>query len=420
MPRCRSALVLPLVFAASCGSREPKVREKTFLTVEPPVKVSDLTHSSIVRAPGGTLFMTAFLHSTFPSATEPAEAIAVFESKDDGGTWQRISSIPSFVTYGVWEYDLVIDAAGRLSMTWVAAVYDAEARRPFKAVMFARSDAAGRTWTEPVRVSRLTVNQRRNPAMAVSGDAVHMAWLDEREAGRTAHEDVLVASSADRGATWSAEVCPETDLDKKPSGSGAPALCVGADGALSCAWFAMRGTGKKVGGYALARSADQGKTFATALHDAGPLGEVCLAAGPGGLFLGAVRITGIKAITPPDTDHEISLFVSTDGGGRWGQPVRIDDDEGRQRKASLRLASAGTDRLVACWDDGRGGVYVAASIDGGETWGKNVKVAERSQVGLTPLSMAADPAAGAVYLLVSDIHKGGGDATYFVKAKVAP
>ncbi len=414
-----------VLWTASCGKHEPEVRDRTFLEVGGPVKVSELVCPGLVRTSRGTLIMTLFIHSGFPSATEARDAIAVFQSADDGATWQEISRISSFVTYGVWGYDLAIDERDNLCMTWVAGIYEADTPQVFKAIMFSRSSDGGRSWTEPVYVNDSQKGQRRNPVTAVSGSDVYIAWLEGRRraagsAGQGIMEDVYFASSSDRGASWSANSCLEKDLDKKDGGSGTPSICVGADGTLYCAYFSMRHYKKKEGGYWLAISDDRGANFSIALQNVGPLGEICLAEGNDTLYLGAVYIAGIKQISmrEPQTFQEIRLYVSSDGGRRWEKPVLIDDDPAHRHKSSLRLARLETGELVACWDDDRGGVYMAASTDDGESWGKNVKVAEKSHAGNAPMDIAA--AGSSFYLLASDVRKGPGDATHLIKGKVVP
>ena len=61
---------------------------------------------------------------------------------------------------------------------------------------------------------------------------------------------------------------------------------------------------------------------------------------------------------------------------------------------------------------------MAASTDDGESWGKNVKVAEKSHAGNAPMDIAA--AGSSFYLLASDVRKGPGDATHLIKGKVVP
>jgi len=84
------------------------------------------------------------------------------------------------------------------------------------------------------------------------------------------------------------------------------------------------------------------------------------------------------------------------------------------------LFPAGPEKFLAVWDDDRGGVYAAASIDGGKSWGKNVKLAEKSRVGITPLDVAVDASSGTFYLVIGDVAEGSGDAVYFVKGKIEP
>ena len=81
--------------------------------------------------------------------------------------------------------------------------------------------------------------------MAVHGRHVYVAWLDGRRSSpgtpdRSAQQDVYLTSSADCGATWSANVALEENLDRKDAASRAPSICVGADGAVYCAYFSMR------------------------------------------------------------------------------------------------------------------------------------------------------------------------------------
>jgi hypothetical protein len=417
--------LLALLPTASCGRREERPREDAFLAVENPVKISELTFPGLVRTSRGSLILTLFIHSAFPSATEARDAVSVLESDDGGAPWREISRVPSYVTYGVWGYDVANDGHDNIYLTWVAALRKSDTAESFKAIMFSRSDDGGRSWTGPVRVSDATSGQRRNPVVAVSGDNVYIAWLDEEPRGagargRGVRGDVYCVCSADRGATWSANACLEKDLDKKDAASGEPSLCIGADGTVYCVYFSMRQYERVKGGFWVAKSTDRGKSFVTSFQDVGPLGVLCIAETDGQLCLATVYIRGIKSISMqnPQTSHEIRLYVSSDGGARWSKPVLVDDDQQHNQKNNLRLLCLGPKRLAACWDDGRGGLYMAASMDAGRSWGKNLKVAERSHVGSTVFDVAADRSSGVFYLSTSDIREGADDATYLVKGKV--
>ncbi len=409
-----------LLLAASCGKKEEGPRDESFIEAGEPVKISDPTLPGIVRDSEGTLIVTAFIHSSIPSATEAREAIAVFRSEDKGATWEPVSTVPSCVTYGVWGYDLAIDEGDSLYITWVAALYEPDSPQPFKAIMFSRSDDGGFSWTEPVRASDPTTGQRRNPVIAARGGNAYIAWLDGPDGRKTAVEDVFFASSTDWGDSWSADTCPVMDLDAKDSASGAPSICVAADGTVYCAYFSMRKAGNRgqpMGGFFLAKSADRGRSFSASLHEAGVLGALGLAEKDGTLYLAAVHIKDIKSISTAETSQEIHLYASEDGGKQWSKPVRIDDDPARRHKRNLKLAVAGRRTLIACWDDARGGIYMAASTDNAESWGKNVKLADRSTVGITPLDVAANESKGYFYLVAGDVRKGAGNATYLVTGR---
>ena len=213
-------------------------------------------------------------------------------------------------------------------------------------------------------------------------------------------------------------VCLETDLNNKDSSSGAPSLCVADDGAVCCAYYSFRRGSK--GGFWIAKSTDGGRTFAITAHTKDPLGSVCLAGGDGMLYLAAVHIKAIRSISMqnPQTEQEIRFHVSDDGGKTWTKAVLIDDDPDDRHKSNVKLVPLGGGRLIACWHDERGGGYMAASLDNGQTWGKNVRVADASRVGITPIALAVDETSGTFYLTTSDVRKGGGDATFFMKGSV--
>jgi hypothetical protein len=410
-------LILVLSLTASCGKREPEVRTETFMSVEQPVKVADVLHCGIVRNEKGDLVIAAFLDVRFKSATGSEDAIALLESKDSGVTWSEVSRLPSSVAYGVWGYDLEVGDGDTLYLTWVAAVYKADSPSPFKALMFSRSDDGGRSWTKPIWINDVEEDQRSLPDMVVSGGNVHIAWLDSRlpSSGHRHITDqtVFFASSNDRGETWSANECLEIAVDRKTAFSGAPTICMGDDGAVYCAYESMRSLETKrgmVGGWWIARSTDGGKTFVTDLAKEMPAGSISIAAADDKLYLACVGLRG----------RDIRLYVSTDGGEDWDEAGMIDDDPDSRERMGLKLTALGGGRLIACWHDGRGGVYGAASLDGGETWGKNVWLAKKSTVGITPIDITVDGSTGEFWLVATDVRHGEGDATYFTRGKLVP
>jgi hypothetical protein len=75
--RALLCLIAAAAGAVSCGKRQPEVRERTFVAVEPPVKMNDFTCPALARTSKGVLVITAFPQPTAATATEPYDAIAV-------------------------------------------------------------------------------------------------------------------------------------------------------------------------------------------------------------------------------------------------------------------------------------------------------------------------------------------------------
>ena len=90
-----------------------------------------------------------------------------------------MSKIESCVTYGVWGYDFVVGDDDRLYLTWVAGVYKEGVPQPFKALMFSRSDDAGRTWSKPIWINDLEEGQRIILAVSMPGLAKDIEIISE-------------------------------------------------------------------------------------------------------------------------------------------------------------------------------------------------------------------------------------------------
>ena len=412
--------ILTSFVAVSCSRPSGKPRVETFLAVEEPVKISNLTLPGLVTNSQRELFLTLFIHSAFPSATEAVDAIAVLKSEDAGETWTEIARIPSRMTYGVWGYDLAVDERDGLHMTWVATLYQADSPQPFKAILYSRSDDGGHNWIEPKQVSAATIGQRRNPVVAAFGNDISIAWLDDQKPGGGKHVGgtVYCGSSTDRGATWSESTCLETNLNSKDSSSGIPSLCIGPNGDVYCAYHSSRSGNK--GGLWIGKSTDRGQSFALNRQTKGILGDVSTLQIDSHTCLAAVSVTGVENISNLQTKQELRFHTSNDRGSTWNNHVLIDDDPTNAPKNNVKLIFAGEQRILACWNDKRGGVYMAVSSDGGVTWGKDVRVAGASRIGITHFDITADATTGSFHIAFSDVRQGSRDATFLVKGRVVP
>lgn len=91
----------------------------------------------------------------------------------------------------------------------------------------------------------------------------------------------------------------------------------------------------------------------------------------------------LASVQTPTDPLDVECVRSTDGGGTWSAPVRVNDDPpGDHAFQWFGTLSASPDgRLDAIWNDTRDGadstvsaVYYATSTDGGATWSANERV----------------------------------------------
>lgn len=143
-------------------------------------------------------------------------------------------------------------------------------------IMFSRSDDAGAAWIPPVVVSNLQAaeigGQGAQPVVGSDG-TLYVAWHDSGRSG------VLVSKSGDDGETWSA-----------------PALAA-ATTAIPSPLPNSRYRQSMLPAFAIHRSLE-GDTLYAAWNDY------------------------------RDGNSDILLVRSDDGGESWGEPVRVNDDEG--------------------------------------------------------------------------------------------
>ena len=142
----------------------------------------------------------------------------------------------------------------------------------------------------------------------------------------------------------------------------------------------------------LARSTDRGKTFT--FTEAGPPlnyneGVQILRWSPEGGGDGTLHMVFEDKLEQPtgSADRDIYYVRSTDGGSTFSPPQRLNDDNPAELRvqATPNISVAPNGRLDAAWWDFRNDpgtfvndVYASFSTDNGETWSKNVRVTDRS------------------------------------------
>jgi hypothetical protein len=173
--------------------------------------------NAIAVLPGGAL-IDVFDLVTQASSMNPTNMLGVIRSEDHGQTWSPATVIAPMRGVGVQDPDshAVIRSGGDLPQVAVdrtsGAIYivwqDAPAGGAFDAAMLVSSLDGGATWSAPVAVNGARDAAAFTPMVAVAGDGtVGVTYFDLRNArtGDAVRVTPWLATSHDRGATWSEE-----------------------------------------------------------------------------------------------------------------------------------------------------------------------------------------------------------------------
>jgi hypothetical protein len=315
--------------------------------------------------------------------------VAGFRSSDGGRSWARVPfprcRVDPWVSFGK-DRDLYLSCLA-----------------PGGAVDVYRSADAGRRWNRPVRIAARGGGSADHPILAVDrsagprGGAVYAVFAQQLPAVGYRQRRlfaVAVAASADRGRSFSAPVLlPGGSSNRQPFDAA-----VLADGTLALLFMdyeshAAPRAPRKVW---LARSADGGRTFATAPLPVERRGE-----GPRGVGGGASPLD--EPPGAPQREPTSNLL-----GGRVPMPLAVDRSGPADR---IYVALAGPWQPAPARQDGAppqaaGSLCVIGSDDGGKSWGSATAVAGGSPAGARATPAIAVNGAGVVGVAWYDSRPG--------------
>jgi hypothetical protein len=192
-----------------------------------------------------------------------------------------------------------------------------------------------------------------------------------------------ITRSTDGGHSWSARARVDT-------GEACPccrtALATGPNGAVYMAWrHVYPGNVREI---VVARSADSGATWSAPVpvHDDEWHFDACPHAGPA-LVADSTGVVHVAWWTGKEGAAGVFYARSTDGGRSFHDPIPLGVAT-YSRAAHVQLSVRGTGQVIAAWDDGTREVpqiVVRASVDGGVTFGARVPVSVAGRAATFPV-----------------------------------
>ncbi len=263
-------------------------------------------------------------------------------------------------------------------------------RFPFTTLRFASSPDRGKSWNAPRTVSSDSIPGSRNfHAMHVAQDGtIYVAWLESSDESKSG---TYLTHSSDGGATWSKavrvapqEACPCCRT----------AIATARDGTLYLAWRSV--APGNVRDVVVATSRDKGQTWSTPkeVHADNFIIDGCPHAGPSMLTDSAGRVhiawwTGAK-------DRAGVYYARSDDGAQQFGPALALSTELMVRPAHVQLALGANQTVAAVWDDAGAShalprVMLRISRDGGASFGHTVSVSQDDAAGMFPvLTLSSD------------------------------
>lgn len=362
--------------------------------------------------------------------TNPARyrfKIGTYSSQDGGRTWRDNGLLPGFGAYPTTsDITFAFSRSGLVyAVVLACAPLNCPGRLSRSGVFLLRSRDGGVTWSKPVTVFLDTTGKTFSDKPWVTVDAsagprkgtVYVAWnLDGNTAAQRGGESqgrglsvrvrrrispgglapgVVVARSTDYGRSF-AEPVTVFPFSATRFGLGATPV-VGPDGTLNVGFSESRQQGPRtVSDMVTVTSTDGGVTFSAPRVAAAGITPL-----PTHLPNSTFRNFSLPTMvaSPRDGtlllawadlrngDADIYAVRSRDRGVTWSTPTRLNHDRLQNGKDQFMpiCAAAPNGSFTCAWFDRRRDpgnrlidVYVAQSTDGGQTFGKNVRVTLQS------------------------------------------
>ena len=262
-------------------------------------------------------------------------------------------------------------------------------------VFFALSTTSGASFASTVNLSN-NAGESFNPAIAVSGTNVYVAWPDNTPG----NYDILFRASTNGGTSFTPSLSqPAANLSNNPGGSIEPQLAASGSG-VCLSWRDSTLGNSQV---FFRSSSNNGSTFTPVVNLSNDAG----AAYGAQLAMMNTDVYVVWADTTPGVE-DVLLASSTDGGLSFGSPINLSSNSG----FSLNPALAATNVSVyVTWQDDTGGNYdvlfkigTLFTIMAPQANAQNVLTAENKSVTITLTGSDPQGLALTFYIVSSPTH----------------
>jgi hypothetical protein len=247
-------------------------------------------------------------------------------------------------------------------------------------IYYKRSTDGGTSWGADTRLTNAS-NDSWNPSVSVSGQLVHVVWMDRRDG----NYEIYYKRSTDGGVSWGAD----TRLTNNPAISGGPSVSV-SGAVVYVAWHDSRNGGNEI---YYKRSTDGGSSWET---------DTRLTNDPANSIWPSVSVFGqavhVVWFDSRNGAHpEIYYKRSTDGGISWGADTRLTNDPAISAYPCISVSGQ---VVHVVWYDERDSnyeIYYKRSTDGGVNWGAETRLTNSTYLSQNPSVSASGQAVHVVW-----------------------
>jgi hypothetical protein len=248
-------------------------------------------------------------------------------------------------------------------------------------IYYKRSTDGGLTFGADVR---LTANAAVShfPGIATSQSGVHVVWEEYRDG----NAEIYVKRSIDGGATFG----PDVRLTSNAASSFSPSVAASGS-AVHVIWYDTRDGNSEI---YTKRSEDGGASF-------GP--DTRLTNQAAASVFGGVAAAGSTVVVAWEEyrdgpNGEIYFKRSVDAGASWSADTRLTNQA--SRSSSPSISASGSNVHVVWFDerDGNAEIYAKRSIDGGASFGADVRLTSDPAVSEYPCVLVSGPNVHVVWM----------------------